>query len=263
MITRKFKNLVLLLLSGLTIFISATGLIGCNGSNEQKADTEPGLTPQDTFSTVIVTNSRDSLTLPALLDNQQQNVNEDPQKVLITVTNDKKAALPKNITAEQPVVVNINPAVNKPVTMPVPDPVTKIPEPVKPIPEKPRPVEDPVKPPVVVTQPEQNSWIVPAKYKTMTSPSAADKESIALGKSLYATHCKSCHGSKGEGDGTKAASLDTEIRSFLDARFQAQKPGEIYYKSIIGRKDMPKFEKKIRDEDERWAIVDYIMSLKN
>ena len=86
------------------------------------------------------------------------------------------------------------------------------------------------------------------------------KESIALGKSLYSTHCKSCHGSKGDGKGTKAASLDTEIRSFLSAGFKAQNQGEVFYKSIVGRKDMPKFEKKLPDDEEQWALVHYVMS---
>jgi hypothetical protein len=202
----KLKNPVILLLFVLTIFIPVIGLIGCSGNSEQKSDSNAEAAKPDAGNTVIVANNRDSVTVPAHQDNQQQNESKDPQKIMLP--DNKKAELPKKISAEQPVVVNTSPSENKPAT--VPAPVTKTPEPVKPIPQTLKPVQVSKKTPVVVTQPEQNSWIVPAKYKTMTSPLAADKESIALGKNLYSTHCRSCHGSKGEGDGTKAASLDTK-----------------------------------------------------
>ena len=109
---------------------------------------------------------------------------------------------------------------------------------------------------------EKKPWPVPDNYKSMKNAVKADAESLATGKELWGQHCKSCHGSKGAGDGPKASTIDTEMRSFLTAAFRAQKPGEIYYKSMIGRKDMPRFEKKIPDEEDRWSIVQYVMSLK-
>jgi mono/diheme cytochrome c family protein len=113
---------------------------------------------------------------------------------------------------------------------------------------------------VITPAPVQTDWPVPANYKTMKSPYAADNESIALGKTLYSTHCKSCHGAKGDGQGTKASSLDTEMKSFLSAGFKAQPIGEVFYKTIFGRKDMPKFGGKIPDAEERWAVINYIRS---
>lgn len=118
--------------------------------------------------------------------------------------------------------------------------------------------------PVTVPNPadEENGWVIMAKYRNMTSPYPVNNESIELGKTLYSTHCISCHGKKGEGNGPKAANIDTKIRSFLRAEFKEQNPGEVYYMSIVGRKDMPRFDKKIPDEEDQWAIVAYIMSLK-
>ena len=103
------------------------------------------------------------------------------------------------------------------------------------------------------------AWNIPAKYKSMKNSQKGD---AATGKMLYAKHCKSCHGGTGLGDGPKAGSLKTKINSFKGPKFQVQSDGEIYYNSFVGRDEMPNFEKKILDEDERWAIVNFTRTLK-
>lgn len=116
---------------------------------------------------------------------------------------------------------------------------------------------------VAMAQKPAGPWNVPAKYKTMkTTVKAGDASINSTGKELYNKHCKSCHGTKGLGDGPKAAMMKTAMPSFADAKFKAQTDGEIYYQSIVGRDEMPNFEKKIVDEDDRWALVGYVKSLK-
>lgn len=105
-------------------------------------------------------------------------------------------------------------------------------------------------------------WVVPEKYKKMKNPVKADKESISLGKSLYVKHCKSCHGSKGLGDGSKAAQLKTKCGDFSSANFQSQTDGSIFYKTKEGRDDMPSFKKKIPEDEDIWSIVNYLRTLK-
>jgi mono/diheme cytochrome c family protein len=109
---------------------------------------------------------------------------------------------------------------------------------------------------------QNKPWTVPDNYKNMKSKVAADKESIAAGKELYATHCKSCHGTKGLGDGTKAAQLKTEPGDFSAAEFQSQSDGSLFYKISEGRDDMPNFKKKIPDQDDIWSVVNYLRTLK-
>jgi mono/diheme cytochrome c family protein len=110
---------------------------------------------------------------------------------------------------------------------------------------------------------EHTPWNVPAKYKSMKNPYAGDAElTKTVGKTLWAKHCKSCHGNIGLGDGPKAAGLKTPMDKFNDATFQADADGIIYYKSIIGRDEMPNFEGKIPDEEGRWAVVNFIRTLK-
>ncbi len=109
---------------------------------------------------------------------------------------------------------------------------------------------------------DKKPWPVPDNYKKMKNPVAADATSIAEGKTLYTTHCKSCHGAKGLGDGSKAAQLKTDPGDFSSADFQSQTDGSIFYKTTEGRDDMPNFKKKIADADERWSIVNFMRTLK-
>lgn len=106
-------------------------------------------------------------------------------------------------------------------------------------------------------------WKIPGKYVAMKNPLKANAADLKVGKTLYAKHCKSCHGTKGAGDGSKAANLKTKAIGDFSKGFPTQgKDGEIYYKSFIGRDEMPSFEKKIKDEEDRWIIVNYLKSLK-
>lgn len=109
---------------------------------------------------------------------------------------------------------------------------------------------------------QQKEWTVPDNYKKMKNPVASDAASIAEGKTLYATHCKSCHGAKGLGDGNKAAQLKTEPGNFSTAEFHSQSDGALFYKTSEGRDDMPGFKKKIPDAEERWSIVNFMRTLK-
>jgi len=115
---------------------------------------------------------------------------------------------------------------------------------------------------VAMAQKAAGPWTIPAKYKSMKSTVKAGDPSIAtVGKDLYNKQCKSCHGTKGLGDGPKSASLKTLIPSFATAKFKGQADGDIYYQSFVGRDEMPNFEKKVTDEGDRWALVAYIKSL--
>jgi len=108
----------------------------------------------------------------------------------------------------------------------------------------------------------QEAWTVPTKYKTMVNPVVGDDDATELGSELYAKHCKSCHGKTGLGDGTKAAELETDCGDFSLEEFHQQTDGELYYKLTFGRDDMPAFDKKLADEEERWSVVNYIRTMK-
>ena len=105
---------------------------------------------------------------------------------------------------------------------------------------------------------EGEPWKVPAKYKKMKNPTTADVATNKIGKKLYKKHCASCHGKKGLGDGKKADELEGEMPDITTKEYKAQSDGVKYYQSFIGRDEMPNFEKKIPDEEDRWLIINYM-----
>ncbi len=109
---------------------------------------------------------------------------------------------------------------------------------------------------------EKKPWPVPDVAKNKKNPVARDAQTIATGKSLWSTHCKSCHGAKGMGDGTKAGLLKTAPGDFTKADVQSQTDGSLFYKLSLGRVDMPAYKKKVPDEDDRWSLVNFMRTLK-
>jgi mono/diheme cytochrome c family protein len=113
-----------------------------------------------------------------------------------------------------------------------------------------------------ISKKQNDPWPVPEKYMKMANPVKSDEASIAKGKELFIQHCQSCHGKKGKGDGPKAAQLDTECGDFTTAEFKKQPDGSIFYKTSEGRKDMPSYKKKIADQNDIWAVINYVRTLK-
>lgn len=108
----------------------------------------------------------------------------------------------------------------------------------------------------------KDPWPVPEKFNKMANPVKADAESLATGKEIWAKHCQSCHGKTGKGDGSKAAQLKTAPDDFSKPDVQNQTDGALFYKTSEGRSDMPSFKKKIADQDEIWAVVNYMRTFK-
>lgn len=105
-------------------------------------------------------------------------------------------------------------------------------------------------------------WAAPDKAAKTANPVKSDAASVAAGKALWATHCASCHGKTGLGDGSKAAQLDTQPSDFTKAAFQSQSDGSLFFKVSEGREDMPSFKKKIPEQDDIWSLVNFMRTLK-
>ncbi|WP_223550809.1 c-type cytochrome [Aestuariivivens sp. NBU2969] len=111
-------------------------------------------------------------------------------------------------------------------------------------------------------QAEQDSnWEVPEAYTTMKNPYANTIDTENVGRALFLKHCKLCHGQYGKGDGIMAENLDIEIADFTKATIQAQTDGSLYYKFLFGRNEMPAFKAKIKNEEDRWLLINYLRKL--
>ena len=241
------------LLRNISSFSAIISILFILASCSQAGD-KSKVTDQD--STKVVQSDTTSVSPDVATEPEKSETQVEPQT---PVTYTGKTSLEKPKTTQDPL-----PKV--PVTKKDPEPVIveKRQEPVNVV-TPPAKTEIVTKVPEKVTvepsvKPETN-WPVPAKYSAMKNPIAGKKESMALGKEIYTKFCKSCHGGSGKGDGTKAASLKTVIRSFQISAFKTQKAGDIYYKAFVGRNEMPNFEKKIMDEEDRWSLINYILSL--
>jgi mono/diheme cytochrome c family protein len=111
-------------------------------------------------------------------------------------------------------------------------------------------------------QGDLEEWVVPEKYQKMQNPTDADDDdNLEIGEELYMQHCKSCHGKEGLGDGPKAKEQEGDMGDFSSEEFHAQSDGALFYKTTTGRDDMPAYDKKMPDDEDRWLVVNYMRTL--
>lgn len=113
---------------------------------------------------------------------------------------------------------------------------------------------------------QYQGWLIPPGGHSEKSPLRADPQTITRGKALYATHCASCHGAGGKGDGPNsgyASDLTDDLRIELNTE------GVLFYKVWNGRikygkgssEDMPAFAGRL-DKEQVWTIVEYLKALR-
>ncbi len=94
------------------------------------------------------------------------------------------------------------------------------------------------------------------------SPYPASSPDLKHGMKLYNKNCTSCHGYKGEGDGTLAANLDPPPRDFTAPELRgSMSPYKIYNTLTFGIEgtSMPSF--RSFSDKEKWDTAFYVMSL--
>jgi mono/diheme cytochrome c family protein len=110
-------------------------------------------------------------------------------------------------------------------------------------------------------QNQPKPWPVSDESKNKVNPVKATSESISDGKALYIKHCQACHGKTGLGDGPKTKLIDTYSGDMTSSAYQSQTDGEHFYKTLVGRGDMPAYKSKLT-EDDIWNIVNYMRTFK-
>jgi cytochrome c5 len=99
-------------------------------------------------------------------------------------------------------------------------------------------------------------WVVPAADAAVKNPVKSTPASISAGKVVYLKTCKMCHGATGVGVGKMA-----DPANFTSKEFKAQTDGAIFYKINVGYQKMPGYKAKIKEDNERWNLVNYLRTL--
>jgi mono/diheme cytochrome c family protein len=107
----------------------------------------------------------------------------------------------------------------------------------------------------------QEEWVAPVRAAKKKNPIPADEKSVALGRTVYIRECLSCHGTTGKGDGPAAKDLIRKAGDLSSPKMWAQSDGALFWKISEGRTPMPTFEKLIKDENDRWHVINYIRTL--
>lgn len=87
--------------------------------------------------------------------------------------------------------------------------------------------------------------------------------SSARGGTLFQTHCGSCHGERGAGDGPEARRLEWKPANFTDPAFmRGETPTDFFHVISLGRRQvaMPAWEDVLSVQD-RWDVISHLWSL--
>jgi mono/diheme cytochrome c family protein len=113
----------------------------------------------------------------------------------------------------------------------------------------------------------RNTWELPADADKTKNPITATEESIAKGKELYLAqdkgNCIFCHGETGTGNEANFPKLRRKPADLTSKeRMTAMTDGELFWKITKGIQGiMPAGERKLKTEEERWHVVNYIRTL--
>jgi copper transport protein len=95
---------------------------------------------------------------------------------------------------------------------------------------------------------------------TVRDPIAPDEQSLAAGRDVYSTHCETCHGETGRGDGLAGLRLvprPADLRLHMGPGVHTD--GELFYWVSYGfpNSAMPAW-KDILSEEDRWHVINYV-----
>ncbi len=115
---------------------------------------------------------------------------------------------------------------------------------------------------VVAQTPKPKPWIAPASANQLKNPLTGNTVVLKDAKKNYELYCSPCHGIGGKGDGAAAATLNQKPADHTSIAVQSQTDGALFWKLSEGRGNMAAYKQILTDEKQRWALVNYIRTLK-
>ncbi len=97
----------------------------------------------------------------------------------------------------------------------------------------------------------------------LKNPLPATAETMGQGQTLFQTHCTTCHGRDGQGNGPAAAGLTPRPADLTAAHVDDHTDGDLFWWLTHGLPGtaMPAWQEQL-SETERWLVVHYIRSLR-
>ena len=86
-------------------------------------------------------------------------------------------------------------------------------------------------------------------------------EILELGRRKYEIYCALCHGYSGAGDGTVAPKMALKPPTLLSDKVKGLTDGGIFHIITDGQGVMSSYAYQLVNENDRWAIVNYVRSL--
>jgi mono/diheme cytochrome c family protein len=90
---------------------------------------------------------------------------------------------------------------------------------------------------------------------------SSDTKILDLGRRKFDTYCAVCHGYEGKGDGPVSVKMALKPPPVISEKIIKMSDGGIYHIITDGQGVMSSYAYQLVDENERWAIVNYIRSL--
>lgn len=86
-------------------------------------------------------------------------------------------------------------------------------------------------------------------------------EVLELGRRKYEIYCAVCHGYGGAGDGTVAPKMALKPPTLLSDKIRSMNDAGIYHIVTDGQGVMSSYMYQMVNENDRWAVVNYVRSL--
>lgn len=102
-----------------------------------------------------------------------------------------------------------------------------------------------------------------AAAKNLKNPFAGkmDSETLKMGRVKFDTYCAVCHGYEGKGDGPVAPKMALKPPALVSDKIINANDGAIFHIISDGQGVMASYAFQLVEENDRWAIVNYVRSL--
>jgi mono/diheme cytochrome c family protein len=102
-----------------------------------------------------------------------------------------------------------------------------------------------------------------AAAKNLKNPYSGNMspEILTVGRTKFETYCAVCHGYEGKGDGPVSPKMALKPPPLISDKITALVDGGIFHIISDGQGVMSSYAQQLVNENDRWAIVNYVRSL--